>query len=136
MIVPFGTAIVNHLLSDCVMKILNIDDSTVNNMLMENILSSFGYETYSVLEGSDVLEKIEEYQPDLIILDLMMPHKSGIDVLEELRGQGVQTPVIIVTALNDSELKRRARELGVVDYQAKPVKMETLKDSIQQAIQA
>jgi CheY-like chemotaxis protein len=118
------------------MKILNIDDSTVNNMLMENILSSFGYETYSVLEGSDVLEKVEEYQPDLIILDLMMPHKSGIDVLEELRGQGVQTPVIIVTALNDSELKRRARELGVVDYQAKPVKMETLKDSIQQAIQA
>ena len=118
------------------MRILNIDDSTVNNMLMENILSSLGYEVYSILEGSQALENIEEFRPDVIILDIMMPNKSGIDVLEDIRRQGIETPVIVISAMKDQELKRRALELGAADYQSKPVKMETLKNSIQQALKA
>ena len=118
------------------MRILNIDDSTVNNMLMENILSSLGYEAYSILEGDQAMEKIEEYQPDVIILDMMMPTKSGIDVLEDLQAQGIQIPVIVISAMNNKELKKRALELGAADYQSKPVKMETLKNSIQQAVKA
>ena len=118
------------------MRILNIDDSTVNNMLMENILSSLGYEVYSILEGSQALENIEEFRPDVIILDIMMPNKSGIDVLEDIRRQGIETPVIVISAMKDQELKRRVLELGAADYQSKPVKMETLKNSIQQALKA
>ena len=118
------------------MRILNIDDSTVNNMLMENLLSTLGYETYSILEGSDVLESIEEFKPDLIILDMMMPNESGLDVLEEIRAQGIDIPVIVVTALRDEALKKRAMQMGVVEYQAKPVKMATLKASIERALQA
>ncbi len=117
------------------MKILNIDDSTVNNMLMENIISSFGYEAYSLLQGSGIAEKIEEYQPDVIILDLMMPDKSGFDVLDELNKLGFNIPVIVVTAMNSSELKRRALEMGAVDYQAKPVNMKSLKRSLDKAFQ-
>jgi len=118
------------------MRILNIDDSTVNNMLMENLLSSFGYETYSMLEGSDVLEKIEEYQPDVIILDMMMPQKSGLDVLEDIRAKGIHIPVIVITAMKDKTLKKKAMKLGVADYQMKPVKMATLKASIEHALKA
>lgn len=118
------------------MRILNIDDSTVNNMLMENLLSTFGYETYSLLEGFDVLEKIEEYQPDLIILDMMMPNRGGMDVLKEIRSQGIQTPVIVITALRDETLKKRALKMGAADYQVKPVKMTALKTSIEHALQA
>jgi len=118
------------------MRILNIDDSTVNNMLMENLLSTLGYETYSILEGSDVLERIEEFKPDLIILDMMMPNESGLDVLEEIRAQGIDIPVIVVTALRDEALKKRAMQMGVVEYQMKPVKMTTLKTSIERALQA
>jgi two-component system response regulator VicR len=118
------------------MKVLNIDDSTVNNMLMENLLSSFGYETYSMLEGTDVLEKIEEYQPDVIILDMMMPQRSGLDVLEDIRAKGIHIPVIVITAMKDKTLKQKAMRLGVADYQTKPVKMATLKASIEHALKA
>jgi len=118
------------------MRILNIDDSTVNNMLMENILSTLGHETLSILEGSGVIEKIREFHPDAVILDIMMPGKSGLDILEEIRHAGIQVPVIVITAMSSQELKIKALELGAADYQPKPVKMKTLQHSLEKVIQA
>ena len=117
------------------MRILNIDDSTVNNMLMEHILNSLGHETISVIEGSEAIEKIREYQPDVIILDLMMPGKSGLDVLEDLRAEGIQTPVIVITAMNSHDLRNQAFALGAADYQPKPVNANSLQKRLEQVFQ-
>mgnify|MGYP006272955483 CR=1 FL=1 len=118
------------------MRILIIDDSTVNNMLMENILNTLGYESLSVLKGCNAIEKILEYQPHLVILDIMMPDKSGIDVLQEMRQQDIQVPVMIVSAISSHEIKKKTLDMGAVSYQPKPVNAKTLERRLQQAIQA
>lgn len=102
---------------------------------MENILSTLGHETLSVLEGSGVIEQIREYQPDVVILDLMMAGKSGLDVLEDMRAEGIQIPVIVITAMKTHDLKKRAFALGAADYQSKPINASTLQRSLEQVFQ-
>jgi len=115
------------------MRILNIDDSTINNMLMENLLAAHGYETLSVIEGKNVEEYIEEYQPDVIILDLMIPDKSGLEILKDLKAKNVNIPVIVITAMESKEICKKVESFGVTAYHTKPIQSEELIESIQKA---
>lgn len=115
------------------MKILNVDDSTINNMLMENLLAANGYETLSVIEGNRVEEVIDEYQPDVIILDLMIPDKSGIEILEDLNKKNVHIPVIVITAMKSEDVRKKIESLGVKGYHTKPIDFSRLIESIQEA---
>ncbi|MCF8336022.1 MAG: response regulator, partial [Bacteroidales bacterium] len=106
----------------------------INNMLIENLLSAYGYQTLSVIEGSRAEEKIEEYQPDVIILDLMISDKSGFDILEDLRKKQISIPVIVVTAMQSDETRKKVEQLGVADYYTKPVAINNLVESIQKLL--
>ena len=118
------------------MKILNIDDSTINNMLMENILAAQGYETLSVINGNDVEEHIEEYQPDVIILDLMIPDKSGLEILKDLKAKNINIPVIVITAMESKEIRKKVENMGITAYHTKPIQPEKLIECIQKATAA
>ena len=115
------------------MKILNIDDSTVNNMLIENLLAAHGYESLSVIEGTNVEEHIEEYQPDVIILDLMIPDKSGLEILKDLRAKNINIPVVVITAVESKEMQKKAENYGIEAFHTKPIQSEQLIESIQKA---
>jgi DNA-binding response OmpR family regulator len=115
------------------MRILNIDDSTINNMLMENLLSSHGYEALSVIKGNDVEEYIEDYQPDVIILDLMIPDRNGLDILKDLRRKNVNIPVVVITAMGSKEIRKEVENLGITAYHTKPIESEKLIESIRRA---
>ena len=83
-------------------RILIADDSETILLLLRTRLEMEGYEVMTAADGEEVMALLEgsapENEPDLILLDAMMPRKSGIDVLRELREAGRETPVLIVSA--------------------------------------
>ena len=118
------------------MKVLNIDDSTVNNMLMENLLAAHGFETFSVIEGNRAEEHIDEYQPDVIILDLMIPDKSGYEILKDLKAKNINIPVVVITAMESKDIREKIQDLGVTENHTKPINPDKLIESIQKATAA
>jgi len=104
-------------------KILAVDDEEKNLTLLEAILSPLGYEVEKAQSGKEALAKIEEFPPDMILLDVMMPDMTGYEVCKRLKGEeGTQIiPIVMITALVDKESKVKGIEAGVDDFLTKPV---------------
>ena len=100
-------------------KVLVIDDEKPISDIIKFNLEKEGYEVVTAFDGEEGLEKVESDQPDLIILDLMLPKIDGLEVAKRVRAKH-NTPIIMVTA-KDSELdKVLGLELGADDYVTKP----------------
>jgi len=109
--------------------ILVVDDQFQNVELLEAYLVPQGYEIVKAASGEEALKKLGENQIDLILLDVMMPKMSGIEVLEKLRAdeKTKMIPVVMVTVLKETEDKVKALEAGCDDFISKPVdKVELL----------
>lgn len=106
-------------------KILIVDDDAMNLNLLEAFLSAANenYELISAVNGSQALEKVAKYNPDLVLLDIMMPEINGFDVCATIKNNPATRflPVILITALNDRENKIRGIEAGADDFLTKPV---------------
>jgi two-component system cell cycle response regulator len=102
--------------------ILAVDDQLQNIELLEACLAPHGYEIIKASSGEEALEKIVHNKIDLILLDIMMPKMSGLEVLERLRAdENTKTiPVVMVTALKETEDKVKALEAGCDDFISKP----------------
>jgi two-component system alkaline phosphatase synthesis response regulator PhoP len=107
-------------------KILIIEDEeSLRNTLKLNLeLENYSVEMYS--NGKDAIEFVESFHPDLILLDIMMPTISGIDVYKEVRNKGISTPIIFLTAKNNVQDKIEGLKLGADDYITKPFDLEEL----------
>lgn len=103
-------------------KILIVDDQFTIRYLVEHQLKAQGYETIMAKDGPGALEAARRQQPDLIVLDVVMPEMSGFDVLEEMKADPTlaDIPVIFLTSLSDKKDKLRAFEMGAEDYLTKP----------------
>jgi putative two-component system response regulator len=105
------------------MKILVVDDEPANVALLHEILIENGYTRITPITDSRVaLETYERIRPDLILLDLMMPHVDGLTILETLRAErtDVFLPVLVLTADVNDDTKRRALRAGATDFLLKP----------------
>src|SRR4030042_151359 len=102
--------------------ILVVDDQPQNIELLEAYLVPQGYEIIKAASGEEALEKLVHNQIDLILLDVMMPKMSGIEVLEKLRAdeKTKAIPVVMVTVLKETKDKVRALEAGCDDFISKP----------------
>jgi len=110
-------------------RILVIDDSTTNIVLLEAILTEKGYQIETALNAREAFMRIEKQIPDLILLDLLMPKVSGFDFLEQLRKDEKtrKTPVIVISAIStDEESTRKINDLGTVDFLRKPIDIQYL----------
>ncbi|HFU6521299.1 TPA: response regulator YycF [Enterococcus hirae] len=100
-------------------KILVVDDEKPISDIVKFNLAKEGYDVYTAYDGEDALEKVTEVEPDLILLDLMLPKMDGLEVAREVR-KTYDMPIIMVTA-KDSEIdKVLGLELGADDYVTKP----------------
>ncbi|MBD3110003.1 response regulator transcription factor [Bacillus sp. AGMB 02131] len=100
-------------------KILVIDDEKPIADILEFNLKKEGFEVYCAYDGNEALEKVEEVKPDLILLDIMLPLRDGMEVCREVRKK-YDTPIIMLTA-KDSEIdKVLGLEFGADDYVTKP----------------
>ncbi|MGI6402592.1 MAG: response regulator [Thermoguttaceae bacterium] len=104
-------------------RILIADDEPVNQELLEAFLCDQNYELAFADDGLDTLEKAESFQPDLILLDVMMPKYSGFEVCEKLKNDPKTSGVMIlmVTALDELGDVERAVAVGCDDYLSKPI---------------
>ena len=111
-------------------KILIADDNLTNVELLEAYLADVDCETAVAVDGRDTLAKVAEFQPDLILLDIMMPKLSGFEVCKTLKRDPNtrQIMILMVTALNEQGDIERAVAAGCDDFLSKPVnKLELLK---------
>ena len=111
-------------------RILIADDHQQNVELLEAYLADRDVDVAIAVDGQDALDKFASFQPDLILLDIMMPKLSGFEVCERLKGDPATSGVMIlmVTALNEDGDIERAVEAGADDFISKPVhKLELLK---------
>ena len=110
-------------------RILIADDNEANVELLDAFLSELDCETAVAVDGQDTLDKVAEFQPDLILLDIMMPKLSGFEVCKKLKGDPATRPIMIlmVTALNERGDIERGVAAGCNDFLSKPVsKIELL----------
>jgi len=111
-------------------RILIADDNSANRELLEAYLVAIDCETELAVDGQDTLAKVAAFQPDLILLDVMMPKLSGFEVCQQIKGNAATSKIMVlmVTALNELGDIERAVKAGTDDFLSKPInKVELLK---------
>ncbi|MGH2976219.1 MAG: response regulator transcription factor [Solirubrobacterales bacterium] len=112
-------------------RVLIADDSETILLLLRTRLEMEGYEVVTAADGVEVIEAVNRGPaPDILLLDAMMPRKSGIDALRELRASGLDTPALIVSAHQDEMDAGAPTEIEVQGYITKPIDFERLFDRI------
>ena len=113
-------------------KILIADDEPDILEILKYNLSNEGYEVITAKDGDEAIEKARRTQPDLIVLDVMMPKKTGVEVCQVLRAQAAfkETLIIFLTAVNDEGAQLKGLETGADDYISKPVSPRVLLSRI------
>ncbi|NWF65353.1 MAG: response regulator [Chloroflexi bacterium] len=119
-------------------KIMMVDDDKLVTDLLQKLLKAEGFETVSINESHKAIEVAKNEMPDLILLDLMMPQPDGFRLCRMLRedSQFIRTPIIIVTALDDSDSRAVAFGAGATDYLTKPFHPGELKEKILEALES
>ncbi len=107
-------------------KVLVVDDELDIREGLELLLTSEGYAVELAQNGAEGLERLESRPYDLVLLDLMMPDKSGMEVLSEVRQRDRETPIFMITAYGSVEAAVQALKLGANDYFSKPWDNEKL----------
>lgn len=101
-------------------KILLIEDDVFLSSLLKNRLKKEGFETIYAKDGEEAVKILSETKPDLILLDIMLPKKSGFEVMEEIRSdpqlQIQDVPIIIISNLGQPEDITKGKQLGAADY--------------------
>jgi DNA-binding response OmpR family regulator len=113
--------------------VLVADDSETILLLMRRRLELAGYDVETAADGQEVTERIDVDAtdgPDLLLLDAMMPRKSGIDALRELRAAGLETPALIVSAHQDPNDADAPTDLEISGYVTKPIDFDRLLGAV------
>ena len=108
------------------MKILLVEDNVQLNKALTTLLKRNSYLVDSALDGEEALLFLKDYQYDVIVLDIMLPKVDGLEVLRRSRRDGVNTPIILLTAKSTIEDKITGLDLGADDYLPKPFNTEEL----------
>ncbi len=117
-------------------KLLAVDDESDLLLIIKTALFSEGFDVTTATNGMDAIASIQENQPDLIILDMMMPEMSGFDTLKKIRedSKTATIPVIMLTGVSDKDRMREAINLGIDYYIVKPFEFHDLMAKVKLAI--
>lgn len=108
------------------MKLLLVEDTVQLNKALSTLLKRNSYLVDSAFDGEEALMFLKDYQYDVIILDIMLPKIDGLEVLRRVRKEGLQTPIILLTARSTVEDKITGLDLGADDYLPKPFSTDEL----------
>ena len=114
-------------------KILIADDDKATIMLVQDYLEDYGYQVFVVEDGGQVIPKVEQVMPDVILMDIQMPYVNGLELTRRLRSdlRFATVPIIALTAFAMSGDRERCLEAGMSEYLSKPVILKELKDLIE-----
>ena len=108
-------------------RVLVVDDEIAVCHALKEFLTLQEYEVETAQDGPMALKKVEEFNPHIVLLDIIMPGMSGIDVLKEIRKINPKIGIIMVTAVVDEELAKNMIKLGAFDYITKPIDLNRLE---------
>ncbi len=114
--------------------VLVVDDEEQVRTFLAELLGSSGYQVRCASSGSQALEMLSGGSFDVVLMDVMMPELSGLEVLRRYRASGGNAPVIVLSALSGAEDAMRAMKLGASDYLSKPFSHEELEDAMARAL--
>ncbi len=114
-------------------RILLVDDEQSIQTLLSYPLRKEGYHVTSALDGTEALQRFDEGRFDLVVLDLMLPRRDGVEVCRELR-QRSQVPIIMLTAKGSESDKVAGLEVGADDYITKPFSMREFRSRVKAAL--
>ncbi len=112
-------------------KVLIIEDDKIIKGIIEFVLRNDGYNFENAPDGLIGLEKITSFQPDLVITDIMLPYKSGLEIIMHAKTNNPKTPIIVISSLGKEESTvSKALKLGATDILAKPFNPIELKSKV------
>lgn len=115
-------------------RVYLVDDDELILDMLSRALSRAGYETRTANSSVGIVEKIRSWHPDVVLLDINLPGKSGMDTLQELKNHGLDLEVIMLTADDTAETAVKAMKIGALDYLTKPFNMDEVNIVIANAI--
>ncbi len=108
-------------------RVLIVDDEPDFLELVREFVTRSGYEAILARSGPEALSKVKEERPHIVLLDIRMPEMDGIETLRRIRAVDQEVGVIMLTAVEDSEVGRESLRLGAFDYLVKPVDFKYLE---------
>jgi DNA-binding NtrC family response regulator len=108
-------------------RILVVDDEVEVCSVLNEFFSSRGYEVYTALDGVSAINKVKEVRPHIVLLDIIMPGMGGIDTLKKIKKIDPKIGVIMITAVADHELAKRAIDIGAYSYITKPLDLNYIE---------
>jgi two-component system cell cycle response regulator DivK len=113
-------------------KILVVEDNELNLKLFCDLLRAHGYEAEPVRDGREAVERTRAFTPDLIIMDIQMPHISGLELIEQLKADEElrSIPIMAVTAYAAKGDEERIRDAGAEGYVSKPISVTKFVESV------
>lgn len=110
------------------MRVLLVEDNALTRFTIRSLLEKLGHEVVGEAEdGGAALEKFRELKPDVVFLDLILPGKSGVEILAEIRAADPASKVVVVTAVEQEEIDRKLADKGVNAILRKPFSFEDFK---------
>ena len=111
-------------------KILVTDDQPGVRKLLYEVFRREGFAVLMAADGREAMQVLQTETPDLILLDVKMPGMGGLETLRQLRAQGLDTCVILMTAYGEAEVVEEAIQLGAVKHIAKPFDLNELRQTV------
>lgn len=117
-------------------RVMLVDDSDTVLMSVESVLSKYKLDIAKAMDGTEALQKVVAFRPDLIITDLNMPQMDGISLIRELRkmAQFRFTPILLLTTESQEEKRILAREAGATGWLTKPISPANLQAVLQKVL--
>ncbi len=115
-------------------KILIIDDDDLVCISLKKLLQKLGYEVEVCLDGDEAFNKVEEFQPDIILLDIYLTTQNGLNILKQFRKKYFNIPVIMITGYSDVKIAVTAIKSGAYDFLLKPIDIEQLQLVLKKAL--
>ena len=119
-------------------KILVVEDNELNLKLFCDLLGAHGYEAEAVRDGREALERARAFAPDLVVMDIQMPHISGLELIEQMKADAElrATPIMAVTAYAARGDEERIRDAGAEGYVSKPISVVRFVEAVAGLLEA
>jgi two-component system cell cycle response regulator DivK len=119
-------------------KILVVEDNELNLKLFCDLLRAHGYEAEPVRDGREAVGRARDFGPDLVVMDIQMPHITGLEIIEQMKADGElrRTPIMAVTAYAAKGDEERIRDAGAEGYVSKPISVIKFVDAVRELLEA
>lgn len=111
-------------------KVLIVDDQFGIRILLNEVMVREGYETYQAANGVQAIDIVQNYAPDLILLDMKIPGMDGIEILKRVKNIAPHIYVIIMTAYGELDMIQEAKNLGAITHFSKPFDIDDIRKAV------